>query len=252
MNTGTIPSFLIRWCGRLALLCIAGIVLSVLGVRLGLLHYSTGLMGLIFSCQISVGLLTTVAAVSLVTRFRVQRPDALKSVLATLPGVLLAIYLRSMAGDYPVIHDISTDTENPPVFLQGVTERGAGANSLAIKPGSIEQQLLAYPELGSIHSRLGPEPAMAQAAEIATALGWEIYNKDPQALLIEATHTSFWFGFVDDIVIRFNPTADGTVIDLRSVSRVGRGDVGANAKRIQAFARDWALVEPAGRPELPR
>ena len=252
MNAKTIPSLLIRWCGRLALLCIAGIVLSVLGVRLGLLHYSTGLMGLVYSCRISVGLLTTVAAVSLLTGFRVQRPDALKSVLATLPGVLLAIYLKSMIGDYPVIHDISTDTEKPPVFTQGVKERGAGANSLAIKPDSIAQQLQAFPELGPIHSRLDPASAMARAAEIATVLGWEIYSNDPQALLIEASHTSFWFGFVDDIVIRFKPTTDGTVLDLRSVSRVGRGDVGANAKRIQAFARNWALVEPAGKPEIPR
>ena len=252
MNARTIPSLLIRWCGRLALLCIAGIALSVLGVRLGLLHYSTGLMGLIYSCRISVGLLTTVAAVSLLTGFRVQRPDALKSVLAALPGVLLGLHLQTSAGEYPVIHDISTDTENPPVFMQGEKERGAGANSLAVKPGSIAQQLQAYPELGPIHSRLEPAPAMARAAEIATALGWEIYNNDPQALLIEASHTSFWFGFVDDIVIRFSPTAAGTVLDLRSISRVGRGDVGANARRIQAFARDWALVEPAGKPEFPR
>ena len=50
---------------------------------------------------------------------------------------------------------------------------------------------------------------------------------------------SFWFGFVDDIVIRVRATESGSEVDLRSVSRVGRSDLGANAARIEAFAEKF-------------
>ena len=78
--------------------------------------------------------------------------------------------------------------------------------------------------------------AFERATGIAKSLDWEIYNSDPATGIIEASYSSFWFGFVDDIVIRIRPAGSGSEIDLRSVSRVGQGDLGANASRIRAFA----------------
>jgi uncharacterized protein (DUF1499 family) len=70
---------------------------------------------------------------------------------------------------------------------------------------------------------------------------------DPAAGRIEATATTFWFGFVDDVVVRVRPAAGGgSRIDVRSVSRVGKSDVGANAKRIRAYRA--ALTGTSGRP----
>ena len=66
-------------------------------------------------------------------------------------------------------------------------------------------------------------------------LGLEIVNEDTAAGMIEATATTFWFGFKDDVVVRVRATASGSIVDIRSVSRVGQSDLGANAKRIRAI-----------------
>ena len=75
----------------------------------------------------------------------------------------------------------------------------------------------------------------ATALEAARASGWEIVAAVPQERRIEAVATTFWFGFKDDIVVRIRPAPGGSRIDVRSVSRVGRSDLGTNAKRIRAF-----------------
>jgi uncharacterized protein (DUF1499 family) len=66
-------------------------------------------------------------------------------------------------------------------------------------------------------------------------MGWEIVAADPAARRIEATDQTFWFGFKDDVVIRLTAADGGTVLDVRSKSRVGRGDVGTNARRIRSY-----------------
>ena len=84
-----------------------------------------------------------------------------------------------------------------------------------------------------------PEEAFEEASRVAEALEWVIYNSDHHIGVIEASYTSFWFGFVDDIHIRIRPGDDGTEVDLRSVSRVGVSDLGANANRIRAFINNF-------------
>ena len=66
-------------------------------------------------------------------------------------------------------------------------------------------------------------------------MGWEIVASDPKTLRIEATDTTLWFGFKDDVVVRLTPSPTGSRIDVRSVSRVGKSDVGTNARRIKAY-----------------
>ena len=56
--------------------------------------------------------------------------------------------------------------------------------------------------------------------------------------VIEATDTTFWFGFKDDVVIHVRPADGGSRVDVRSLSRVGVGDAGTNAKRIRAYLDD--------------
>jgi len=76
---------------------------------------------------------------------------------------------------------------------------------------------------------------LAQAEGVARALGWEIVALDPQHGGLEATDTSLLFGFTDDIVLRIVPHEHGSQLDIRSMSRVGRSDVGVNAQRIRRF-----------------
>ena len=66
-------------------------------------------------------------------------------------------------------------------------------------------------------------------------MGWEIVASDPAAGRIEATDTTFWFGFKDDVVVRVAAAPDGSRVDVRSLSRVGLSDVGTNAARIRKY-----------------
>ena len=55
---------------------------------------------------------------------------------------------------------------------------------------------------------------------------------------VEAVASSFLFGFESDVVIRLVEEEDGTLVDMRSVSRWGSHDLGSNAKRVLQFMND--------------
>jgi uncharacterized protein (DUF1499 family) len=143
---------------------------------------------------------------------------------------------QSRARVVPPIHDITTDTENPPRFVAVLARRAGAANSADYDAKVAAQQKSAYPDIAPINL---PEPSTARAFEralaVARSLGWEIVAAEPKEGRIEATDTTRWFGFKDDVVIRVRPDGAGTRVDVRSVSRVGRSDVGANAARIRRF-----------------
>jgi uncharacterized protein (DUF1499 family) len=88
-----------------------------------------------------------------------------------------------------------------------------------------------------------PAAAYARAFAAARAMGWEIVAAEPAAGRIEATATTRWFGFKDDVVVRVRGTSAGSRIDARSVSRVGKGDVGTNARRIRAYFAEIRRAE---------
>lgn len=215
--------------------CLLALPLSVLAIRFGLSH-KIGLPVFALSGVVGLLVILLLVIVSLLPRYRAHRRQALTWTLPAIPPVLLVAAILSTAGKYPPIHDITTDTDNPPVFDSGVYYRGENANPLDIKPEVIETQKQYYPSVAPIESALSPDDAFERAAEVAEAMGWRIYSSDPANGLIEASYTSFWFGFVDDIVIRVRRTETGSRIDLRSVSRVGISDLGANAARIEGFA----------------
>lgn len=140
------------------------------------------------------------------------------------------------AGRVPPIHDVSTDTENPPVFSAVVPLRKGAPNPVEYGgPPVAEQQRKGYPDLGPVLLDLPPRQAFDVALAAARDMGWEIVDANPGQGRIEATDTTFWFGFTDDVVIRVAPTETGSRVDVRSLSRVGRSDVGTNAKRVRAF-----------------
>jgi uncharacterized protein (DUF1499 family) len=98
-----------------------------------------------------------------------------------------------------------------------------------------ELQQAAYPEVRTYESALLPEQALDAAVLVLEDMGLEIVDTNPAEGRVEATATTFWFGFKDDVVVRIRETPDGSRIDVRSVSRVGQSDLGANAARIVAF-----------------
>jgi len=184
-------------------------------------------------------------AVSVVGTF-LSRPGArrrgfalgLLGIAASLPLVAIAAQWQYAAGTYPPINDISTDTEDPPVFwdMPNPTEY-PGAKNAAL-------QRAAYPDLAPLILTVTPSRAYALALALAKEKGWEIVADEPNDGRIEAVDRSLLYGFRDEIIIRVSASDGGSRVDLRSRSRIGRIDRGVNAKRIRAFLA--ALKENAG------
>lgn len=132
----------------------------------------------------------------------------------------------------PPINDISTDLEQPPAFPSDPS----GRNRDMTYPKDIAARVRsAYPDLGTLELPIPPDQALSRCEQAARALGWEQIRVDRQARTLLAQETTDWFRFVDDVVVRVRPSASGSVVDVRSKSRDGRGDLGANARRIRRF-----------------
>lgn len=153
------------------------------------------------------------------------------AVLAVAAGWILA------TRDVPPIHDVTTRPGDPPAFVVLAEVEGHDDAGAPYPERNAALQREAYPELAPIELREAPPAeAFERAREAARALGWEIVAADPEAGRLEATDTSLFFRFVDDVVVRVRPApGGGSVVDVRSKSRDGRGDLGANAARIRAF-----------------
>ena len=228
-------SKIVNWGGYLALTLLVALVISVISVRAGM--WQQGLVLYALCCVGSAGVLTVLAFCMALPGFSPWRRQLLIRSLAVLPGTLLFLSVLSTRGDYPVIHDITTDTINPPSFTQALKIRDKSANPLALNEETIQLQQDAYPDIKTGHSTLISTEAFSQATAVVNKMGWEITLSDPDAGLIEAVATTAIMAFKDDIAIRLTPTEGGTLVDLRSASRVGQSDLGANAGRIREFMR---------------
>ncbi len=155
--------------------------------------------------------------------------------LGGLLSLLLLAFMAVQAQDVPPIHDISTDVQDPPRFEAVQSLRDSSSNSLEIDPAVIEQQLAAYPDLTTIESPRSYANSYNLALTTARALDWDVVREDSNSGYIEAVARTPIMQFKDDVVIRVRTNAEGSLVDLRSASRVGISDLGANAKRIRAF-----------------
>lgn len=237
MNQTSSRSKLVTVGGVLALILLIALPLSVLLVRGGQWQPGLGLYAL--SCLGAVIIMIMFIILMMLPGFSAQRSDILKRALLVVPGTFLFLALVSGGGDYPAIHDISTDTLEPPVFSRASAKRGESANPLTIKPESIAMQIQYYPGLTSLSNTDSVDANFDRALATAKALGWEVYNQDRSAGIIEAVDTTAMMNFKDDVVIRLRSGNTRTLIDLRSVSRVGVGDIGANAERIRDFQKHF-------------
>jgi uncharacterized protein (DUF1499 family) len=169
---------------------------------------------------------------------RGARVTALIAATAVLGGVAafgIPFEWQRGARSVPPIHDITTDLEHPPTFEAIVPLRAEAPNSLERSAELSEQQRLGYPDLAPITLSMPSDQAFARALAVAQQAGWVIVTADKNEGRIEATDTTRWFGFRDDVVVRLTPWGAGTRVDVRSVSRVGRSDVGTNARRIRQY-----------------
>lgn len=239
---------------------IAGIGLALLalsaplGVWLGMWDFRQG-FSMLRSAQPFVMWITAGCALTLVALFAVGKRANLQNqstlikiagaatIAAAVAWFIPQSYLPGSGQTIPPIHDISTDTVNPPAFVDVLALRGTTSNPTVygtgnpnMTPQEHEQaQREAYPDVVTQVFNEPAEQVFQRALAAVDTLGWDLVAQVPEEGRIEATDTTFWFRFKDDIVIRIVETPQGTQLDARSTSRVGLSDVGKNAARLRAF-----------------
>ncbi|HXC38397.1 MAG TPA: DUF1499 domain-containing protein [Burkholderiales bacterium] len=145
----------------------------------------------------------------------------------------------------PAIHDISTDTQDPPRFVALAPVRASAPNGAQYGgPAVAAQQRAAYPDIVPMSLAVDPKEAMAECLRVAKSMGWDIAPGQPSGLTLEASDSTLFFGTRSDIVVRVTPVGTVSRVDVRSVSRTGRGDLGVNAGRIRDFYRLLARLQP--------
>lgn len=240
MNQPQPSSRLVNWTGYLAITFLILIPVGVLAVRSG--AWQQGLMVYALACLGSLLLLLLCVLLLLLPRFSQWRGAIAKRAAIALPGTVLLLSVAGSNGNLPAIHDITTDTADPPQFVTAAQQRGSDANTLDIVSETVDLQKSAYPQMQTLRSALSIDDAFTQALQVANALGWDVYYENRSTGVIEAVETTGFMSFKDDIVVRVRGDAQGSKIDLRSVSRVGVGDLGANADRINRFL--FAYAQP--------
>lgn len=242
----------LRHANRSARLAWGGLILALaalllgavsgLGHRAGLWSYMSGFV--LMGVAALAGLAALVASViaGLRIRHRQPRPHRPPLRVAAFGGVLGAIVVGLPASQLcqgmslPRIHDITTDTANPPRFVAIAPLRADSPNPTGYAGESVAtQQRASYPQVVPHFYKANRYVVFNEAVEILRKRGWALVAADPDAGRIEASVTSRWFGFVDDLVIRVAETPQGTRVDIRSKSRVGLSDLGANAERVRTY-----------------
>lgn len=239
MNAWRDRLFAVNVLSRLALLVVLAV--AVMGVRSHWLDYRIGfglLTLLAGPVLVLLGLSAGVGALALALRQK-ERPRLARYLWAlAIPLAVGAVYASGIAAAVraPPVHDVSTDRIDPPPFSPDVLAARAavpGANDVEFNDTG------AYVDLRSLRAPLPARQTYDLARNVARKQGWRILREYPQELRFEAEAHSALFGFVDDIAVRVDPVgASEALLDVRSASRVGVSDLGANAARIRAFYRE--------------
>lgn len=216
--------------------------LAPLGWRAGWWHYRFGLYWLMPLTGVVGAIAAILSAAALVAgRLDLEPRHIAMACAAFVLGAVVAyvpLQYRITRNTLPRIHDITTDTEDPPLFAAVMAARRA-ENSGTVDYGGLRHaklQKASYPDVAPFVTTLPAPKAFELALAVANAMpGWTIVASEPAAGRIEASHRSRWFGFTDDIVIRVVANGAGSRIDMRSTSRQGRSDFGVNAARIRAY-----------------
>lgn len=210
------------------------------GTRLGLWEFPAGFT--LMRWALYIGLAAAALGLVLALIPKTRRGHLVGLLAGATIGLAVAaapLLLLQQARSVPPIHDISTDTVNPPEF-EAIAPLRAEAPNPAEYAGeeTAAMQREAYPDIRSRQIAADPATIFEEALASARDMGWKIVDASKPAGRIEATDTTFWFGFKDDVVVRIRPDNRGSIVDVRSKSRVGRSDIGTNAARIRAYLDD--------------
>jgi len=227
------------WASRLILLAWPIAILALASFRLNLMSFRIPLLIVALAVLLaSIGILLLILGLLIGAFKGAPTMPGLVGVVYFIAGLVIvapAFQAVMVGASVPPIHDITTDPDDPPVYNHVPTIRKASDNSLELDAAVIDQQRQAYSDLVGITLASGKPEAMARAVAVAENMGWRIVSRDDENGQIEAVAQTLIFGFKDDIVVRLREVQDGVRVDVRSASRVGLSDLGANAARIRAY-----------------
>jgi len=223
----------------LAIAVVAALMLLVAGpgTRLGLWGFPTGF--LLMRWALFAGLGAAGLALILFVIPKTRAGSATLLAIALLVGLGTAWVPWNgyqTATSLPFIHDVTTDTVDPPLFVAVLPIRADAPNPpeyLGEEVAKLQRE--GYPDIETLVLDTPPGETFDKALEAAEDMGLEIVAAEPTEGRIEATATTFWFGFKDDVVVRITADGAGSRLDIRSKSRIGGSDVGANAARIRRY-----------------
>lgn len=215
-------------------------LLGIAGNQLGLLAP----LGGFYAFALGAALLAPIAlgwggVALLMTRGRDDVTGRERAWVGVAGGILmigvLTLSVQPGAG-VPPINDITTNLADPPKFAPSQLVPDYMGRDMSYPPDFAAQVREAYPDLAPIELDEPPREAFSRALATAKSMGWEITRKDEVEGVFDAKDTTAIFRFVDDVTVRVRPSANGSSVDMRSKSRDGRSDLGANAARIRSFA----------------
>jgi uncharacterized protein (DUF1499 family) len=235
---------------RLAIFSLPVIALSVALHRLGLLEYEVAYVA--FTAGLAVALLATIVAIA---AFVVIWNEGLRglgrAIAAFVIGVAVIawpLYEIARSSTLPAISDVTTDFSDPPRFIAVASARPSGANPVAY-PGeaAASRQREAYPAVQPFEADMNPDEAFNIALSIVERRGWRVLDSvtprgGQREGRIEAVALTLIMGFREDVSIRIRNSGNLVRIDMRSASRYGTHDFGANARRIESFFAEFAYA----------
>lgn len=169
--------------------------------------------------------------------------QAVAVALSIIPFVLVGFgFIQSR--QVPAIHDITTDTLVPPLFAYAKERRHRSHNSVVYDQNNSVLQQQTYPHIQPLRLSSSPSVVIEAVQQVMTNKGWQLHGVDRVAGTVEAYDVTPLMGFVDDIIVRVRQHEEGSWVDIRSASRIGRSDFGANAARIDEFSKALVLLLP--------
>lgn len=231
-----------RWLLRAQWLLLAAIFIAGLALRLGLMDYRPVFQVFKFAGlgALGVALVSILVFIwGLVKRHPDSRRNAIwATVLGLLPVAVPLLTVGQGNFEVPPIHDITTDLKNPPRYEAVLSLRKKSENSPEYGGEAVASQQREADIYADIHPLQLAMP-VARATELSAAvakdLGWRLVALEPERGHLEAVDRTPLLGFSDDVVVRVTAEQDGSRVDIRSSSRVGVSDLGANAKRVRSF-----------------
>ena len=204
--------------------------------KFGILELGTAFAALRFGVYAGIAALVLILIQIIFMRKNISWAGVAVCAVLALVAVGLPMSMMSKAKSVPPIHDISTDLTNPPKFVAIVALRADAPNPVEYAgEETAKQQREAYPELTTQKYSQSTDQPFDATESAVNSLGWELVNADKSLGIIEATETTAWFGFKDDVVVRIRTTGEESFLDVRSKSRVGKSDLGKNAERIHTL-----------------